>query len=150
MSTSLLYHAFGIRGYDYLSTAYEEGRVTFTIRQRRHTYRCAVCGARDVHPHGHEQRTFRAVPIGGRPVRIVLPIPRVECRHCGVTRQAPLNFADPRRSYTRAFERYALELSRLMTIQDVARHLQVSWDVIKDIQKRDLQHRYRKPRLGKL
>ena len=150
MSTSLLYHAFGIRGYDYVNTAYEEGRVTFTIRQRRRTYRCAACGARDVRPHGHEQRTFRAVPIGGRPVRVVLPIPRVECPHCGVTRQVPLNFADPRRSYTRAFERYALELSRLMTIQDVARHLQVSWDVIKDIQKRDLQHRYRKPRLGKL
>jgi transposase len=150
MSTSLLYHAFGIRGHDYVSTAYEEGRVIFTIEQRRHTYRCSVCGARDVHPHGREERTFRAVPIGGRPVRVVLSIPRVECPHCGVTRQVPLNFADPRRSYTRSFERYALELSHLMTIQDVARHLQVSWDVIKDIQKRDLQHRYRRPRLGKL
>jgi transposase len=150
MSTSLLYHAFGIRGYDYVSTAYPEGRVIFTIRQRRHTYRCSACGARDVLSHGHEERAFRAIPIGRRPVRVVLSIPRVECRRCGVTRQVPLNFADPRRRYTRAFERYALELSRLMTIQDVARHLQVSWDVIKDIQKRDLQHRYRKPRLGKL
>jgi len=150
MSTSLLYHAFGIRGYDYVNTAFEEGRVIFTIRQRRHTYRCSVCGTRHVLPHGHEERTFRAIPIGGKPVRIVLPIPRVECPHCRVTRQVPLNFADPRRSYTRSFERYALDLSRLMTIQDVAKHLQVSWDVIKDIPKRDLQHRYRKPRLGKL
>ena len=65
-------------------------------------------------------------------------------------RQVPLNFADPRRSHTRSFERYALELSRLMTIQDVAQHLQVGWDVIKDIQKRDLEHRYHKPRLGRL
>ena len=146
MSTSLLYHAFGIRGYDYLSTAYGEGRVIFTLRQRRHTYCCSVCGARGVRPHGHQQRTFRAVPIGGRPVRVVLPIPRVACPQCGVTRQVPLNFADPRRSYTRSFERYALELSRLMTIQDVARHLQVSWDVIKDIHKQDLQRRFAKPK----
>ncbi len=80
----------------------------------------------------------------------MLAIPRVECPTCQVIRQAPLDFADPRRSYTRAFERYALELSRMMTIQDVARHLQVSWDVIKDIQKRDLQRRYRKPKLNKL
>src|SRR6267154_4110271 len=29
-------------------------------------------------------------------------------------------------------------------------HLQVGWDTIKDIQKRDLQHRYKKPRLSKL
>ena len=59
-------------------------------------------------------------------------------------------FADPRRRYTKAFERYALELSRLMTIQDVAQHLGVGWDTIKDIQKRDLQHRFKRPRLGKL
>lgn len=37
-----------------------------------------------------------------------------------------------------------------MTIQDVAHHLGVGWDTIKDIQKRDLQHRFKKPRLGKL
>ena len=48
---------------------------------------------------------------------------------------SPVAFADPRRSYTRAFERYALELSRCMTIQDVAHHLGVSWDLIKEIYK---------------
>jgi transposase len=150
MSTSLLYHAFGIRGYEYVHTAYTEGRLVFTIRQRSHTYRCSACGARQVAPRGHQERTFHAVPIGGKPVAVVLPIPRVECPTCGVIRQVPLNFADPRRSYTRAFERYALELSRLMTIQDVAQHLQVSWDTIKGIQKRYLAKRFRKPRLGKL
>ncbi len=33
MSTSLLYHAFGIRGYDYVRTDYQDGRVIFTIMQ---------------------------------------------------------------------------------------------------------------------
>ncbi len=150
MSTSLLYHAFGLRGYDYLSTAYEDGHVRFTIGHRPHTRRCPVCGARDVAPRGHQQRTFRAVPIGGKPVEITLAIPRVACPTCAVIRQVPLDFADPRRSYTRSFERYALELSRLMTIQDVAQHLRVGWDTIKDMQKRDLQRRYKKPRLSKL
>jgi hypothetical protein len=51
-----------------------------------------------------------------------------------------IGFADPRRSYTKAFERYTLELSRCMTIQDTAHHLGVSWDVVKDIQNRD-EHR---------
>jgi transposase len=32
----------------------------------------------------------------------------------------------------------------------VARHLGVSWDVVKDIQKRDLEHRFARPRLGDL
>jgi transposase len=61
-----------------------------------------------------------------------------------------VSFADPRRSYTRAFERYALELSRHMTIKAVADHLGVSWDVIKDIQKRDLRRRFSRPRLADL
>jgi transposase len=150
MSTSLLYHAFGLRGYDYVKTDYQEGGVIFTLRQRPHTYRCSVCNSRNVHPRGHQERTFKAVPIGHKPVSVVLPIARVECPTCGLIRQVPVAFADPRRSYTRAFERYALELGRLMTIQDVARHLQVGWDLIKDIQKRDLHRRFRKPRLCKL
>jgi transposase len=37
-----------------------------------------------------------------------------------------------------------------MTILDVARHLGVSWDVIKDIQRRDLQRRFARPKLGGL
>jgi transposase len=150
MSTSLLYHAFGLHGYDYLSTAYEGGHVRFTIGQRPRTRRCPLCGSRQVAPRGHQQRTFRAVPIGGKPVDITLDIPRVACTRCDIVRQVPLDFADSRRRYTRSFERYALQLSRLMTIQDVARHLRVGWDTIKDIQKRDLQHRFKKPRLAKL
>jgi transposase len=150
MSTSLLYHAFGIMGHDYVRTDYHDGRVLFTIRQRRHTYRCSACGSREVCPRGQQQRVFKAVPIGGKPVAVLLAVPRVECPACGVVRQVPLNFADPRRSYTRAFERYALDLSRHMTIQDVADHLQVGWDMIKDIQKRYLQRRFQNPKLAKL
>ena len=48
-------------------------------------------------------------------------------------------FADPRVTYTKSFQQYALELSRYMTIKDVAEHLEISWDVIKDIQKADLR-----------
>jgi transposase len=150
MSTSLLYNAFGLRGYDYVKTDYTDGAVIFAVRQRPHTCRCPQCGTRDIIRHGHELRSFRAVPIGRRPVWIALPIPRVQCRRCRLTRQVALPFADPRRRYTKAFERYALELGRLMTIRDVAEHLGVSWDTIKDIQKRDLQRRFKRPRLGKL
>ena len=45
---------------------------------------------------------------------------------------------EPLRRHTKAFARYALELLRRMTIQDVALHLGVGWDMIKEIQKRDL------------
>jgi transposase len=67
-----------------------------------------------------------------------------------VSRQAKLGFADPRRTYTHAFERYALELCCHMSILDVARHLQVGWDLVKDILKRHLQRKYARPRLKQL
>jgi transposase len=147
MSTSLLYHAFGVRGYSYGKTEYVEGNVTFTLEQPRESYRCPECGSDDLICRGASPRTFRTVPIGGKPVFLAFSVPRVECNVCGVVRQVKLGFADPRRSYTRSFGRYALELSRSMTIQDVARHLGVSWDVIKEIQKQDLQRRFAKVKL---
>jgi transposase len=150
MSTSLLYHAFGIRGYRSIATDYQGGGVIFRIAQDRQDCRCSACGSAQVAPRGHVERRFRCPPIGRRPVTVVLPIPRVACRVCGVLRQVRLDFADPRRSYTKPFARYALELCRLMTIQDVARHLDISWDVIKDIQKEDLTRRFGRPKLKHL
>ncbi|HEX3556712.1 MAG TPA: ISL3 family transposase [Thermoanaerobaculia bacterium] len=150
MSTSLLYRAFGVRGYEYVRTEYQGGRTTFTIRQGGKALRCPICGSRDVRPKGRVERRFRSLPIGGRATVVALPIPRVACEACHVTRQVEVPFADPRRSYTKSFERYALELSRRMTILDVAKHLGVGWDVVKDIQKRDLSRRYARPKLKHL
>jgi transposase len=150
MSTSLLYHAFGIRGYQYTRTDYQDGRVIFTIHQDPQSCRCPACGSPQVKSRGHVERRFRTVPIGRKATIVALPIPRVECPACGLVRQVEVSFADPRRSYTRAFERYALELSRSMTIRDVALHLGVGWDLIKEIQKRDLSRRFAKPKLKHL
>ena len=120
MSTSLLYHAFGIQGYRYVRTAYVQGQTIFTLSQKPNTCRCSACGFADVVSRGHVERRFRCLPIGSRPTVLVFAIPRVECRACGVVRQVDITFADPRRSYTKRFERYVLELSRRMTIRDVA------------------------------
>jgi transposase len=150
MSTSLLYHAFDIRGYQYVNSRYQGGAVIFKIRQEHEELRCPVCGARKVIRRGQVKRRFRTKPIGKTPVWIALAVQRVFCLLCGALRQVKVKFAHERRSYTKAFARYALELSRHMTIKDVARHLNVSWDVIKDIQKRYLQKRFAHPKLKKL
>jgi len=150
MSTSLLYQAFGVRGYRHARTDYFEGAVMFTIEQDRAALRCPVCHSPNVTAHGNEPRVFRLVPIGSKRVHLFFRIPRVECHRCHVTRQVKLAFADPRFSYTHAFERYALELSQRMTIKDVARHLGIGWDAIKDIQKRHLQRHFAQPKLKRL
>ena len=150
MSTSLLYHALGLRGYHHLNSSFENGRVTFGVSLPRDQLRCSTCGSDNVWAQGSTPRTFRTVPIGAKPVQIQFAVPRVYCFTCQNVRQVKLRFADPRKSYTRAFERYALDLSRYMTIKAVAHHLQVSWDTIKDIQATSLQRRFGTPKLRKL
>jgi transposase len=147
MSTSLLYHGFGVRDYRYVSTRYGAGGVVFVIERRTETYCCGACGSENVGRQGVVVRRFRTVPIGSRRVDLEARIPRLACRDCGRVRQAAIGFAEPRRSYTKAFERYVLDLSRSMTIKDVATHLGVSWDVVKEIQKKFLHKHFDRPKL---
>jgi transposase len=150
MSTSMLYHGWGIRGYQYVRSEFGNGQIVYVIRQEGWRLRCPACGSSWVICRGQFEREFRTLPIGRKPVIIRLPIQRVGCQHCGVVRQVKVGFADPRRSYTHCFERYAVALCRMMTIAEVAKHLGVSWDVIKDIHKRYLHRRFAKPRLKHL
>jgi transposase len=150
MSTSLLYHGFGIQGYQYVRTLFEKGTIIFRIARNAFSLKCPDCKCRAVKRKGTVVRRFRSIPIGSTPVFIELAIQRVECLRCQVVRQIKLGFAHRRRSYTRAFERYVLTLCRHMTIQDVANHLKIGWDTVKDIFKRHLSKRFKRPKLGHL
>jgi len=150
MSTSILYHGFGIHGYRYKRSFFKEGAIVFSIEKDSSSLRCPNCKGCQVGRRGEVLRWFHTLPIGRKHVYIALHVPRVHCHLCGVVRQIKIGFADQRRTYTKSFERYALELSRHMTIKDVANHLGVSWDVVKDIQKRYLTKHYSRPKLKDL
>jgi transposase len=150
MSTSLLYHGWGVRGYHELAIGFDDAAIHFSIEQNADTFCCSHCHSPAVMKAGQVPRQFRSLPIGGKPVWIELSIQRLWCTPCGKTRQAKVAFADQGRGYTHCFERYALDLSRHMTIQAVANPLGVGWDAIKDIQKRRLAVRFNKPRLKHL
>lgn len=150
MSTRLLYHAWGIRGYRERAIGFHNGAVHFRIEQNPDSFRCSHCGSKEITKAGQAPRRFRSLPIGGKRVWIELSIQRLWCAICGKTRQAKVAFANEGRSYTHAFERYALDLSQHMTIKAVATHLGIGWDAIKDIQKRRLQIRFKTPKLKHL
>ena len=150
MSASALYHGFGIRGYQYERTVYEDGGVTFVISQARDRLCCPRCGSPHVERRGEVTRTFRLLPIGRKPVQVVVGIARVFCERCWITRQVKVEFADEHRRCARNFERYVLELSRSMTMEAVARHLAIGWATVKEIQKRHLERHYTRPKLKHL
>jgi hypothetical protein len=68
MSTSLLYHTCGIRGYEYRSTEYICGTTVVHIEQPREKLRCPHCGRAEVSARGSKSRIFRSVPIGSKPI----------------------------------------------------------------------------------
>lgn len=107
-------------------TEYVGGRIEIRIRHQRQEVKRPLCGGRDLLLKGIVERSLRTVPIGPKAVFLRMTIRRVWCRRCNAIQQVKPGIADPSRRYTKAFERYALGLCQLMTIQDVARHLQVS------------------------
>jgi transposase len=150
MSTTLLYRAFGVRGYRYRSQSIESGCLIMTIAPRRSTLRCTACGSADVECRGGVGRDWQTVPIGSRPVFLRMRVPRLHCWSCNVTRQAAVHFAEPYKQHTRAFARYVLELRRCMTIKDVAAHLAVSESLVRDIEQRYLERHFSRPKLKHL
>ena len=142
MSTSLLYHGFGVVGYRYVRSDYQEGDIILTIKRKDFSVRCPACNSKKVIRHGALPRWLHSLPIGRKSTYIKTEIPRVECKECGTIRQANIGFADPRYTYTRALGRYVLDLARYMTISDVAKHLALSWDLVKSIQKRHLEKKF--------
>ncbi len=147
MSTSLLYHAFSVRGYQQTRIEFVDAAVQFHVTPNEKLICCSNCGSDDVVLSGFKEREFRSTPIGTKPTTIVAQLPRVRCHQCGLVRQIEVGFAEPRRSYTKGWAKHALELSRKMTIKDVAQTLGVSWDVIKEIKKNFLQKHFANPSL---
>ena len=80
MSDSLLYHAFGVRGYCSLGTRYEGGEVFIRIEPPRESLRRSACGHSHVHVVEWFRCRWRALPIGARSVWIEMFVPKVQCQ----------------------------------------------------------------------
>jgi len=146
MTSSELYHGFGLEGYRTVATHFEDGKILLDVESTRPA-RCTGCGSVHVIGRGRFAREFVAPPIGNKRVVIRLGVQRVACRVCGLVRRVKIGFAHPRRRFTKRLEKYVLFLLRCATIKDVAAIVGLSWDVVKDIQKRCLTRRFRRPRL---
>lgn len=146
MTSSELYHGFGLEGYRTVATRFKGGKMILEVESTR-PLRCPGCCSLDVVCRGRCTREFKAPPIGSKKVVVRLAIQRVGCRACGLVRQVKVGFADERRSYTKRLEQYVLFLLQSATIKDVAAIVGLGWDVVKDIQKRYLHKRFRLPRL---
>ena len=147
MSTSFIYHAIGLSGYEYVHQKFEGGSVVFRVRPKWRLLRCPACKSKRVTRRGLSLRKLRSLPIGRKPIWLLIEVPRVQCSACNCIRRICLGIVEHRRSYTRAFARYILDLTRVMTLKDVALLLGIGWDCVKEILKRNLARRFSRPKL---
>jgi transposase len=150
MSTDILYHALDLQGYEIIQQTVSSGEIVLHIEPLEETLCCPNCGSQNIIRRGRYERFLRGLSFGHTPLHLVVEVPRVQCKDCGALRRVTVALAHGLRSYTKAFERYVLELSRHMAMQDVARHLRIGWDIVKDIQRRYLLERFGEIEMGHL
>lgn len=150
MSTSILYHGFGVKKYRYLRTEYRDGSLIFHIEKIRQEQRCAGCGSRNVIKKGQILRILRTLPIARKKVFLAVHLHRLLCHRCGAWKLEPLLISLPKKRWTKILGRYVLELMRRMTVEDVSRHLGMSWDTVKEIHLGALRARHKRRRIKHL
>ncbi len=151
MSTSLLYHGFGLKGVKYISTQYINGSVIFHAEVTRSIERCPECNSWKTHrKKGTKHRFLRMIPIGARPSFLNIKIWRILCEDCQSLRWPKLPFTVGKKRHTKRFAQFAIDLLHWMTISGTAKVLSVGWDLIKDLHKEHLQRRYKSPPLKDL
>ena len=150
MSTSLLYHGFGVKHYRYLRTEYRHGALYFHIEKARDKQRCAVCGSRRVIQKGRVVRELKTLPIGKKKVFLVVHLHRLLCQECESLRLEPLLLSHPKARWTRALGRFVLELLKMATIEDVSKYLGMSWNTVKDIHARALREKIKRRQIKHL
>jgi transposase len=150
MSTSLIYHAWGLVGYHYLKTEYVNGAIIISIQKNPGKLCCPDCDSFNIIRRGTVTRLIKTTPIGKKLVFLRIIIQRLECRHCHCIKQEKLMAAESKKTYSKVLARYILELSKKMTIHDIAMHLDMSWDTVKEIVKAYLKKHVTKPKLKHL
>lgn len=150
MSATILYHGFGVRDYQYQKTECREGTLFVHLEKKSELRRCADCGSGLVIKKGRICRTLKTVPIGGRRACFVVHLHRLWCWQCGSLKLEPLLLAFPKRRWTKSLGRYVIDLMRFMTIEDVACHLGMSWDTVKEIHQWALRRKFGKRRVRHL
>jgi len=147
MSATILYHMHGVRGYTCRRLKIVPSGIEFYLTVPSRKLVCPNCGSHEVWQKGTKERRFRSLPFGKKTSTIILIVPRVFCLDCQQTRQVHISFAKEHKRYTRFLESYILDLLLSMTCQDVAEHLGMSWDTIRDIEKTRLTRDFSRPSL---
>lgn len=143
MSTSLLYHAYGISGVQYKNTEYDDSRIIFKTEIDRESICCPRCKSKNFNYKGKKNRRFRMIPFGRKICFLDVLLHRAHCQDCKKIWWPSLPFMCGIRRMVKGFFHYICDLLQMGTIKDVANHLGISWGVVKIIHAMVLRKEYK-------
>jgi transposase len=118
------------------------GTVIGLEPDRRFRPICRVCLSKaTVHSQGL-RRTVRDLNLGPAQTFVQVEYRRVWCVQCGRAQVEALDFLDLHKRLTRRLARYVYDLCKMMTVQEVARHLDLDPKTVKAIDKHFLAEEF--------
>ena len=147
---SILHEALGLKSHRVKKVIREgEGLVAEIVPRRKGRLVCGRCGRRAKWVHETRgARSWRHVPLWGKPVRLVYRPRRVVCGHCGVRTEA-LPWAMAKGKLSRGLVAFLASWAKVLSVAETARRFGVSWNTvhraIQEAVKYGLLHRPRTP-----
>ncbi|MRR59350.1 MAG: transposase [Deltaproteobacteria bacterium] len=111
---------------------------------------CHVCGRKAPRIHSWAQRSVRDLNLASTRVWLRCGYRKLLCRHCQRVSIEELGVFHPYLRVTRRLAVTIHQLCTVMTVSDVARHFQLDWKTVKDIDKQYLEAHYGQPDLSGL
>lgn len=119
-----------------------EKSVIKVIPDRRFKPICSACKSRCDTIHTRVKRLIRDLDFGPAKVSIECSYRKVFCVKCGSIIVEDLGFFEPYRRVTKRLACYIYDLCKILTVQDVAKHLDLDWKTVKDIDKAFLEEEF--------
>jgi transposase len=141
---------FGIKGVKYNNFFIEKQCLFFEASLLKKKHICPKCKSKNIQFKGFKTRKFRMVPWGSMKCFLILTMHRVLCLNCKKRSWPILDFVNGKQRMVKSFTQYVLDLLLLGSILSVARFLNVSWDLVKDIHKNYLKSKYKRIPFKKL
>jgi len=111
---------------------------------------CHLCGNKAPAVHSWTQRSVRDLNLASTQVWLRCDYRKLLCAHCQRISIEDLELFHPYLRVTRRLAAEIHQLCKVMTVTDVARHFQLDWKTVKDIDKQFLEARYGQPDLNGL
>ena len=120
--------------------------VIHAVPDKRFHPVCHLCWQKISSVHSWTQRSIRDLDLAGTQVWIRCEYRKLFCNNCQRISIEELELFHPYLRVTRRLANYIHQLCKVMTVTDVAQHLQLDWKTVKEIDKQYLEAQHGQPK----